>query len=366
MKKYLCIILINLLCIVKSQNSFEIRGTINDISSGEILLSNVFIPQTYYENSILKSNIENQRFSIKNKFSYPHAYRIIIERNLSGLIFLDKGVNSIDIRADSLSLYYPLILSNSKIYVELKNKFMPLYKKFIDKDMVILEKIKQCSQDSLNVECKKKDFELLRKNVHIQQDSIIFEYAKKNTNSYIPLWFIADKLNTFGFTEYQEKAFQQMSRSIKKTRTGIELEKDLNIAKYFSNGKLFPLMNLQKGKIMSSLGKKYTLIDFWFSHCAPCLKQMPEYKKIYDLYYLKGFEIISVSTDGEKYIPDWEKIIFTKKLNWKHLLDKNGIESKKYGINKFPTTFLLDKDGKILKKDLSVEELEKYLKENLN
>ena len=39
--------------------------------------------------------------------------------------------------------------------------------------------------------------------------------------------------------------------------------------------------------------------------------------------------------------------------------------SKKYSINKFPTNFLLDSEGKIIKRDIPQEELEKFLEENL-
>ena len=365
MKKYLGIIFIGLFCVIKSQQSFEIKGKIMNVDNEEILFSNVFIPVDYYEKDILKTKTSSGNFSLKNNLSYPQAYRLIIGQNMSGLVFVDKGIHSVKIISDSLSFYYPLILNNSKINTELKNKFLPLYKKFIDKDLEIFKKSEQCSQDSLNIDCKKMDFELYRKTVHIQQDSIIYEYAKRNPESYIPLWFIADKLNTFGFSEYQDKAFQILSKNIRETKTGVELEKSLNIAKYFGNGKLFPKINLKPGEISTFLGKKYTLIDFWFSYCAPCLQQMPTYKNLYDHYKSKGFEIIGISTDRTQDIENWNKVIQDKKLDWKQLLDENGIESKKYGIAKFPTNFLLDSEGKIIKKDISPIELAEFLEENL-
>ena len=63
---------------------------------------------------------------------------------------------------------------------------------------------------------------------------------------------------------------------------------------------------------------------------------------------MRGFEIISISTDGTKYLENWKKIIAEQEIKWKQLLDENGVESKKYSITKFPTTFLLDNEGKIL------------------
>ena len=64
-------------------------------------------------------------------------------------------------------------------------------------------------------------------------------------------------------------------------------------------------------------------------------------------------------------IENWKKVIAKNNITWQNLLDENGNISKKYSINKFPTNFLLDSEGKIIKRDIPQEELEKFLEENL-
>ena len=50
-------------------------------------------------------------------------------------------------------------------------------------------------------------------------------------------------------------------------------------------------------------GKKYVLIDFWASWCAPCRKEIPHLKKLYADYASDGFEIVSISIDKKE--SDW-------------------------------------------------------------
>ena len=59
----------------------------------------------------------------------------------------------------------------------------------------------------------------------------------------------------------------------------------------------------------NDMREKYTLVDFWFSHHGPCIRQFDELRYLYNTYKPKGFEIIGISTDDEKYIGDWKGII---------------------------------------------------------
>ncbi|WHF52601.1 TlpA disulfide reductase family protein [Chryseobacterium gotjawalense] len=82
-------------------------------------------------------------------------------------------------------------------------------------------------------------------------------------------------------------------------------------------------------------------------------------------YKDKGFEIIVFSTDRTLDIANWRKTVDKNNLSWQNVLDENGVEAKKYNINQFPTTFLLDAEGNIIKKNISPEELAQFLEENL-
>lgn len=115
---------------------------------------------------------------------------------------------------------------------------------------------------------------------------------------------------------------------------------------------------------IDSLKNEYLLIDFWASWCGPCRKETPTIKKAYDKYGKEGFEIVAVSLDIKR--KSWVDAINKDGMNWINLSDLNGwdcIIANKYGIRAIPANFLLDKNRKIIAKDLRGEDLMIKLKE---
>lgn len=122
------------------------------------------------------------------------------------------------------------------------------------------------------------------------------------------------------------------------------------------------------GKIisLSSFKGKIVLIDFWASWCGPCRAENPNVVKLYKKYKEKGFEIFGVSLDKEK--DKWLEAIKKDGLTWTHVSDLKAWDTplvKLYNFNGIPCTFLIDKEGKIIAKNLRGEELEEKLKEVL-
>jgi peroxiredoxin len=117
---------------------------------------------------------------------------------------------------------------------------------------------------------------------------------------------------------------------------------------------------------LSSLRGKYVLVDFWASWCGPCRKENPNVVAAYQKYHDKGFEILGVSLDDKKHL--WEKAINADKLTWQHVSDLKGWRNQAAGlymVKSVPSSFLLDKDGKIIAKNLRGEDLHKKLAELL-
>ena len=116
---------------------------------------------------------------------------------------------------------------------------------------------------------------------------------------------------------------------------------------------------------LSDLRGKVVLIDFWASWCGPCRRENPNVVKLYDKYKDKGFEVFSVSLDKDKNA--WIKAIGDDNLKWKnHVSDLKYWSSeaaKLYGISSIPSTVLIDKNGKIIAKNLRGRELENKLME---
>ncbi len=118
---------------------------------------------------------------------------------------------------------------------------------------------------------------------------------------------------------------------------------------------------------LSDFRGKYVLIDFWASWCGPCRKENPNVVKVYNKYKSKGFEILGVSLDNSK--DRWVSAIEKDQLTWQHVSDLKKWGSpiaKSYGVSSIPYTVLLDKEGKILAKNLRGPMLEAKLSELLD
>ncbi len=108
------------------------------------------------------------------------------------------------------------------------------------------------------------------------------------------------------------------------------------------------------------------LLSFWASWCLPCRKEHPDLLKLYDQYRDKNFQILGVSIDTKD--ENWISAIEKDSLTWQNVIDKRGVNSDiltRYGASmSVPQNFLVDKDGKIIAKNISIENLKQFLKEN--
>jgi peroxiredoxin len=110
---------------------------------------------------------------------------------------------------------------------------------------------------------------------------------------------------------------------------------------------------------------KYVYIDFWASWCAPCIEKFPEMKKIYNSRDKSKFEILGVSVDVSR--DSWIKSIEKNKLNWINISNTKGWDeiSDSYGVKAVPQNFLVDPDGVILYKNISLIKLRDFFENKI-
>ena len=110
------------------------------------------------------------------------------------------------------------------------------------------------------------------------------------------------------------------------------------------------------------------LIDFCASWCKQCRIEGPKFVKIYQKFHTanfadaKGFEIISISLDNN--IEDWKAAVVEDGYIWTNVSEGKKWDAeiaKLYMVTTLPTNYLLDKDGKIIEKDLRGNTLESLL-----
>lgn len=109
------------------------------------------------------------------------------------------------------------------------------------------------------------------------------------------------------------------------------------------------------------------LVEFWASWCGPCIASFPKLKELHSTFNEDGFQIVSVSIDSNYF--DWEQASEEQSLPWINVGEMSGWDgatATAYGVQFVPKSYLVDREGHILQKDLNPDELEEYLSSRFN
>ena len=108
----------------------------------------------------------------------------------------------------------------------------------------------------------------------------------------------------------------------------------------------------------------YTIVLFWAHDCGHCTKSMPGIVSFYDEYESKGVTLISICTKGNKKMKPCQEAIPKKKMEkFINTFDEYQRYRKVIHIRTTPKIFILDKDKKILIKDIPSKELKNIMPE---
>jgi peroxiredoxin len=207
------------------------------------------------------------------------------------------------------------------------------------------------------------DIEL--KDNYRDNDIALLEYVKENPHSYYALWKLI-RLTRFGYEDIFNPLYDHFSDSLKNSTIGKKVKLHLdefNLTSLSMKLQKFSAMDVLKSKTTTLDFKThtYTLLEFWYSNCAPCIAQFPEMSSIYKDYHSDGFEIIGISIDKISKKEIWQEVIQKHDLKWPQLLDDNGVESSKLGINVFPSNLLVNHSGQIVHVNMRPSELRMFL-----
>jgi peroxiredoxin len=108
----------------------------------------------------------------------------------------------------------------------------------------------------------------------------------------------------------------------------------------------------------SDMRGKVTLVNFWATTCVSCVKEMPALIATYNKYQPQGFDTLAVAMEYDP--PAWVlNFAQTRQLPFKVALDSTGEIAKAWGDVKLtPTTYLVDKQGRIVKRYVGEPDME--------
>lgn len=203
--------------------------------------------------------------------------------------------------------------------------------------------------------------------------SYIKTFVLANPSSSRSAMAIMENYGYYAEADEVEPLYNALAPNIKHSANGEEVKKMLDIYKRVAVGQIAPEITQldTSGNTVSltSLRGKYVLVDFWASWCGPCRRENPKIVKAYQAYNAKGFEVFGVSYDSEKGAPKWKKAIVDDQLSWKQVSDLQGWKnatSEQYYIKAIPSNLLLDKEGRIIAKNLFGKKLTEKLAELMN
>ena len=113
---------------------------------------------------------------------------------------------------------------------------------------------------------------------------------------------------------------------------------------------------------LSSLKGKVTLLTFWASGNSESVQALLQLQSTYNKYNAKGFEVYSISMDNNKI--NWMNAMDFNEFKWINVSELSFPESTAailYNVSELPTTFLINREGDIVAKNLYGRNLETWL-----
>lgn len=187
-------------------------------------------------------------------------------------------------------------------------------------------------------------------------------------NRYVPLWAMyKNKTNDYTYFDelsFSDYSFDDVNLSELKNKqeqifeeNPIEESNNSETEQYESMlhiGDDAPLFDglyygTQKSfKLSDYLGKNVIIVDFWYTHCPPCVRAMPALSELNNEFKDKGLKIFGLnSVDNQaELLPNLDKFLQNRKLSYDIIMTQSSVDLM-YKIKGYPTMYIVDKSGKI-------------------
>ena len=114
------------------------------------------------------------------------------------------------------------------------------------------------------------------------------------------------------------------------------------------------LYNGDSFQLSQQAGRSATIVNFWYPSCPPCREEMPHFEEAWqnlqhkDVRFLGLF--VPMGFDSEQ---DARDFIAELGLTFDFATDQQALIAQSYQVEYFPTTYFIDKQGKVFKMQIS-------------
>ena len=370
MMKYvlLCLFLFPLFCL--GQETFVLDGRISD----KAFAAGKKVYYTYYSG---EENVTDSVALKKGTFS--------IEGQIVGATLLQIGIGNslatVSKTGETRSFYIGPGKQQIKIGKDLKNatligsdvydESVKYYSLFGAVDSII-STANSVMRDTSFSASYRQDVMRQRSGAIKERQDLRLSFIKNNPASSFALRALRDFAGITIKPEIVEPVYNLLDPKVRLSAEGGQFAERIRIAKNTSIGSVAPDFEMEdplgNNLRLSDFRGKYVLLDFWASWCMPCRAEHPALRKAYENYKDKGFEIFAVSLDQAGKKQAWIKAIEKDQITWPQVSDLQFYNNKAavlYGVKAIPQNFLLDKEGKIIARNLRGQALENFLKKIL-
>lgn len=351
-------------CSSKPSNEYVINGT-TDIPDGEMIyLSYTVTPDSVYKDSVA---VAEGKFVFNGTLANPvQAYiasaKAREDRSKQRAFMVEPGTLTISLTGDD---YTKAPVEGSLLTAQL-DSVSNFISGINDKMKALQEEAEGIQEDDT---VKMKELEGKFEALYNEQEEYPINFAKTHPASYVSPVVYRRAIYNQSLDELKE-VFNSWTPEVQASAP--------SIAEFIA-----AMENVQPGKDaieiagkdqneadvkLSDLKGKVVLLDFWATWCGPCRRSLPHVKEVFEKYNDKGLEVLCVSLDADE--AAWKDFIANSGQGmekYHHVYERgcgwNSKDAANYAVKSIPAKFLIDKDGKIIGKFNSDEELDAKLQE---